>query len=337
MMNLETLAPMNVRTVRIPEGDAGTAATIAAMRSLIDEGKKDPVVYELARSILRKARVAAFDLAGEARAIYEAVRRNLRFTRDIRGKETLHSARELVRLRMGDCDDYTILMCALLESVGLRTHIVTVANDDRDPQTFTHVFPEVFVNGRWVAVDAARKKPAFGKAPRQSFRTRWWDTGSPEFADVGGLAGMGAYVPGPAPLIRGLRPLNPRMPARLKTALGAYPQRVAVRAPAYAPRGQGNYGLRGLARGLADDTSNDQFLTELPSLITTSETGAANVITALRANPNNLVPTTSTAQQSAAATGYSSAMPTNWTPILLLGGVGVVIAMFAMRDEGGRR
>lgn len=330
MMNLETRAPMNVRTLQIPEGDAGTAATIAAMRQLIDEGKKDPVVYELARSILRKARVAAFDLAGEARAIYESVRRNLRFTRDIRGKETLHSARELVRLRMGDCDDYTILMCSLLESVGLRTHITTVATDERDPGTFTHVFPEVYLNGRWVAVDAARKKPAFGKAPRSSFRTRWWDTGSPEFADVGGLAGIGAYVPGPAPMIRGLRPLNPRMPARLKAVLGAYPQRVAVRKPAYAPRGQGNYGLRAL-RGLADDTT---LLQDLPGLITSSDTGAADVITALRANPNNLYPTTSTGQQS--ATGYNYAAPTNWTPILLIGGVGVVIAMFAMRDEGRR-
>jgi hypothetical protein len=331
MMNLETLAPMNVRTLQIPDGDAGTAATIAAMRQLIDEGKKDPEVYELARTILRRARVPAFDLVGEARAIYEAVRRNMRFTRDIRGKETLHSARELVRLRMGDCDDYCILLCSMLESIGHGTHIVTVANDERDPQTFTHVYPEVWLNGRWVAVDAARKKPAFGKTPRLSFRTRWWDTGSPEFADVAGLAGMGSYIPGPAGQIRGLRPPNPRMPAPLRKALGAYVQNPTyVRPPAYAPRGQGNYGLRNL-HGLADDSSSDQLLTELPSLITTGETGAANIISAIRANPNNLAPTTSTAQQAAA--GYNSGLPTNWTPILLIGGVGVVIALFAMKDK----
>jgi hypothetical protein len=328
MMNLETRAPMRVTSVSIPQGDAGTAATIAAMRTLIEEGKKDPAVRELAVRILHQARIKQFDFAGEARAIYNSVLRNMRFTRDIRGKETLHSARELIRLRMGDCDDYTILMCSLLESVGMATQIKTVANDERDPQTFTHVFPEVRINGQWVAVDAARRQPAFGKAPRLSYRTRVWDTGSPEFVDVAGLNGprsLGAYVPGPAPQIRGLRPLNPRMPARLKAALGSYPQR---RSPAYAPRGQGSYGVAAMSRlhgGMGDDTT---LLNDLPGLINSSEVGAANIITAVRANPNNLVPTTAVG---AASSLYPTV--TNWTPILLLGGVGVVVAMLAMRNK----
>jgi hypothetical protein len=323
MMNLEMRAPMNVTAVQIPGGDAGTAATIAAMRRLIEEGKKDPVVYELARTILRRARVKAFDFAGEARAIYNSVLRNMRFTRDVRGKETLHSARELVRLRMGDCDDFTILMCSLMESVGLATQIKTVANDDREPETFTHVFPEVRINGKWVAVDAARRNPAFGKAPRVSYRTRIWDTGSPEFLDVAGLNGLGSYVPGPAPNIRGLRPLNPRMPARLRAALGSYPQR---RMPAYAPRGQGNYGLRGMRLSLGDDTQ------DIATLINSSETGAANVITALRANPNNLVPTTSTG--GASASPFTSVATTNWTPLLLLGGLGLLAFVAGSSRKG---
>lgn len=318
MMNLERRLPLQAVTVQIPDGDAGTIATIAAMRTLIEEGKKDPTVYELARDILRRARIRAFDFAGEARAIYNAVRRNMRFTRDIRGKETLHTARELVRLRMGDCDDFTVLMCSLLESVGLGTQIKTVANNERDPDTFTHVFPEVFINGRWVAVDAARRQPAFGKAPRVSFRTRVWDTGSPEFADVAGLAGV---IPGPAPRVR---PLNPRMPTALKTALGAY-----IRPPAYAPRGQGNYGPRALS-GLAQ-SSDDQLLQELPSLISTGETGAANIISAVRANPANLYPTTAQGATTSPLTSSLSTM--NWTPLLLLGGVGLLVAVLASRHR----
>jgi hypothetical protein len=326
MMNLEMRAPMNVTVLQIPGGDAGTAATIAAMRRLIEEGKKDPVVRELAIDILRRARIKAYDFAGEARAIYNSVLRNMRFTRDVRGKETLHSARELVRLRMGDCDDFTILMCSLLESVGLATQIKTVANDERDPQTFTHVFPEVRINGKWVAADAARRHPAFGKAPRVSYRTRIWDTGSPEFLDVAGLNGLGAYVPGPAPAIRSLRPLNPRMPARLKAALGSYPQR---RPPAYAPRGQGSYGVPAMSRLHGGGMGDDTLLNDLPTLINSSETGAANIITAIRANPNNLVPTTAIGTQST----LSTASLGSWSPILLLGGLGLVVALMA----GGRR
>jgi hypothetical protein len=310
---------MNAITRTIPGGDAGTAATIAAMRQLIDEGKKDPVVYELGRSILRSARIRQFDFAGEARAIYDAVRKHMRFTRDIRGKETLHSARELIRLAMGDCDDYTVLMCSLMESVGLQTRIKTVANDERDPQTFTHVFPEVLLNGQWVAVDAARRSPAFGKAPRQSFRTRVWDTGSPEFTDVAGLAGLGAYIPGPAS--RNLRPLNPKMPARLRAALGSMPQH---RAPARAPRGQGNYGARALrsVQGMGDDA------TDAAALINSGELATANIITALRANPNNLVPNTG----SSLTTSPYSTTSSGWGTILLLGGLGLV-AVLAMRGR----
>ena len=181
--------PMAAASRPIPEGDAGTAATIEAMRQLIDEGKKDPVVHELAANILRQARVRAFDWPGEVRAIYAAVKRNVRFTRDIRGKETLHSAREIIRLQIGDCDDFTILLCALLETVGVRTRIKTIAGDGRAPDTFTHVFPEALVNGKWIAVDAARRHPALGRQPRNAWRTRVWDTQSSEYQDIEGLAG----------------------------------------------------------------------------------------------------------------------------------------------------
>jgi transglutaminase-like putative cysteine protease len=323
MMNLETRAPMHAVTRQIPEGDAGTAATIAAMRELIDQGKKDPVVYELARQMLRKARVSAFDAEGECRAVYQSVLRNMRFTRDIRGKETLHAARELVRLQMGDCDDYTILMCSLLESIGYQTRIITVAGDPRDPETFTHVFPEVSIGGRWVAVDAARKNPAFGKRPTNTFRTRWWETQSPAFADVAGLAGL---IPGPAPYLTNLRPQNPRMPARLRAALGSY-LLMPRRAPAYAPRGNGNYGVPAM-RGLGQTDESFNFA-QLPTDITAAEVGTANIITALRANPNNLSPTTSIYGSS-----YSSLANVNWTPYLLLGGAALVLVM-VMRSRNG--
>jgi hypothetical protein len=128
------------------------------------------------------------------------------------------------------------------------------------------------------------------------------------------------------------------MPAPLRKALGAYPQRTYVRPPAYAPKGQGNYGVPAMRKlGLyLGDGSNDQLLTDLPTLISTSGTGAANIISAIRANPNNLVPTTA---QGATAGGYGTAVAgvTNWTPILLIGGVGLAVALFAMRDEPGRR
>lgn len=192
MMNLEAIQPMRTHTIAIPPGDAGTEATVAHIRKLIEQGKKSALVRETAVGILRNARIAQHDQVGESRAVYYWVLRSLRFTRDIRGKETLHSADEILRLRVGDCDDYTILMCSLLGSIGHKLRIVTVSNLGPDPETgtpgeFTHIYPEDHVSGRWIPLDAARRRPAMGRGPRHYTRKRIWDVEDDDFEDVAHL------------------------------------------------------------------------------------------------------------------------------------------------------
>lgn len=330
-MHLETPVPMNATSIPIPEGDAGTEATIAAMRALIDEGKKDPVVHELAAEILQRARVPAFDWAGEVRAIYQAVRRNVRFTRDIRGKETLHSARETVRLRIGDCDDFTILLCSLLETIGHKTRIVTVAGDGREPDVFTHVFPEVMLHGQWTAVDAARRRPALGLRPSRSYRTRIWDTQSPEFVELEGLAGPSGSAPARLP-----RAWRGDTPPQYRGLVGVQNgrRRLGAYASSYgAPRGEGRYGARAL-RGLGVDWG------AITGAITAGTTGAANIITASRATPYNLFPTTAVAQPAMPAVspyGVSvgpeggTIFGLSPTTLLLGGGLLLVAVMVARR------
>jgi len=318
--------PMSATSLTIPEGDAGTAATIAAMRQLIEQGKADPVVHELAAQILRQAGVRAFDWAGEVRAIYNAVRRNVRFTRDIRGKETLHAAREIIRLQIGDCDDFTILLCSLLETVGVRTRIKTIAADERAPDTFTHVFPEALVAGKWMAVDAARRDPALGRQPRRRPGTRpprVWDTQSDDFDDLDGhgLNGLESRLP-PSAQVRAWSPLQPawtrglgaasarrrQAPASSPTlaralarrqnlhGLGYSRRRPGAPAASYgAPQGQGNYGVPALRRlgrvggyrlGQDDDSGFDW--SQLETEIPSIEQGSAQIIAASRASPYNI-------------------------------------------------
>lgn len=259
MMNLET--PMPVTSMNIPEGDPGTEATIVQMRRLIDAGAKDPLVHELAAQIVRGVR--AFDWMGEAQAIYNWVRKNIRFTRDVRGKETLHAAREIIRLGIGDCDDYTILICALASSVGAKCRIITVSSDPRVPEVFSHVYPEVSIGGRWIALDAARRDPAFGRSPARFFRKRAWDASSPDYSDI---AGLGIFP------MRAAQPMMTMAPVP-RTRRPFLPARVRLR----------QRRLRGLG---------DFDWSQLPNLITAGETGAANIIAATRANPYNLMPTT---------------------------------------------
>jgi hypothetical protein len=288
MMNLETRAPMQALSMEIPEGDPGTAATIEQMRRLIDHGMKDPVVHELAAEIIKAAGVRAFDFLGEARAVYNWVRANIRFTRDVRGKETLHAAREIIRLGIGDCDDFTILICSLMSTVGAKCSIITISSDPRIPETFSHVYPEVSVNGRWVTMDAARRDPAFGKAPARYYRKRRWDATSPDFED---MAGLGSTAP----------QRSPRLRFRNRKAF---------------MHGMGRHGMR----GMGDD------LTDIASMISAGGAAAANIVTADRANPNNLYPTTAFGPNVATGIQGGSFMGlTLGTWILLALGIGVAV------------
>jgi len=328
MLNLEMLArsrmaglgtPMPMTSMPLAEGDEGTNQTIQQMRRLIDEGKKDPVVHETAAWILKQARVAAFDWMGELRAIYDWGRANVRYTRDVQGKETLHSAREIIRLGIGDCDDFTILYCALCGTIGMRCRIVTIASHPGDPTQFSHVYPEALVGKQWVTMDAARMDPAFGKGPRNYFRKRYWDASSDDYEDVAGLNGLGTMPEHRPPFGLGQQPGN--LPVAYRPDV--YPPFQQLRS--VPTLGMGTYGPRAL-KGLGQ-TSTDWGATTA-ELIASSAQGAANIITAAR---QPVYPTYGVSPYAYPAAGTQAAVATTLQPstLLLIGGVGVgLLALF---------
>jgi transglutaminase-like putative cysteine protease len=101
---------------------------------------------------------------GEVCALFDFVKRNVRYTRDIFRVELLHSARRMLELRAGDCDDMTILLGALLLSTGHPVRLVLAGFRRNRPHAYSHIYPEVNVRGRWLAVDATMDKP-IGWAP----------------------------------------------------------------------------------------------------------------------------------------------------------------------------
>ena len=70
----------------------------------------------------------------------------------------LPRAREVLKLKKGDCNEYTVLFTALARAVGIPTRMIAgiVYQNGR---FFYHAWPEVFV-GQWVGLD-----PTFGQAP----------------------------------------------------------------------------------------------------------------------------------------------------------------------------
>lgn len=330
----------SVTGTALAEGDAGTAQTIAAMRRLIDVGKRDPYIHELAARIVRGAGVAPFDWRGEVTALFAWVRGNVRFTRDVYGDEALHTAPEIVRLGIGDCDDFTVLICSLLETIGHRTRIVTISSNASDPESFSHVFPEVDLDGRWIPVDAGRKRPAVGKGPEHYFRRREWDTTSSQYQDVQGVTAIGFAASG-----RAMGEMMNRSGLR-GLAFASVPNGLpgAFR-PTQAPQlraaqrmlGLGHYGSRAVSRNtfsgygrLGDDTSGSGFdWGALTNLVAAGTTGTANIIKA--SNAPQVAAATNPFLNPAYAAAYSgssvSSLFSNPTLLLIGGGLLLVVLM----------
>jgi hypothetical protein len=153
----------------IPTGWLGTQKTVDHVQALIRSGAKDFYVRQKAIDILLEKQVKPKDYLAEVKALFEWVQQHIRYTKDTFQVEVLHSARRMLELRAGDCDDMAILLGAMLEAIG---HPVRLALSGPDPlrqDLFTHIYLEVFHKGGWIPLDATMPHP-MGWAPRTSVK-----------------------------------------------------------------------------------------------------------------------------------------------------------------------
>jgi transglutaminase-like putative cysteine protease len=153
-----------IQVLRVPRGQRGTLVTAQLIGGLIERGAKDFYVRQKAIQIFRMYAVRPKDRFGEVCALFDWVRRNIRYTRDIFRVELLHSARRMLELQAGDCDDMTILLGAMLKSTGHPVRLVLAGFRPTKPHSYSHIYPEVNVRGRWMAIDATADRP-IGWAP----------------------------------------------------------------------------------------------------------------------------------------------------------------------------
>ncbi len=158
-------APLKIKVEHIPAGFPGTKQTVTRMQALIRQGVKDFYVRQKAIDILLAKGVKPKDYLGEIKALFEWVQRNVRYTKDAFRLEILHSARRMLELRAGDCDDMSILLGAMLEAIGHPVRLVIVGPDFLRPDLFTHVYIEAYHKGRWIPLDATMPYP-MGWAPQ---------------------------------------------------------------------------------------------------------------------------------------------------------------------------
>ena len=154
---------------QIPIGFAGSTRTAVHVARLIRAGARDFYVRQKAIDILLERGVPAKDYRGEIDALFRWVQRNVRYTRDPFRVEVLHSPRRMLELKAGDCDDMTILLGAMVKSVGHPVRIVLTGPNGRRPDLFSHIYLEAGLHGEWIPLDATMPHP-MGWSPRAPVR-----------------------------------------------------------------------------------------------------------------------------------------------------------------------
>lgn len=139
----------------IPNGVAGIRETLRIMSKITKQYKANPLVRELALRLT--AGLNQKDWRGEVTRIHDFVRDRIRYIKDIRGIETIHTPVELLKSRQGDCDDKSILAASLLEAIGHPTRFVAVGFNKNG--TYSHVFTQTKIGNNWVTLETTEPWP----------------------------------------------------------------------------------------------------------------------------------------------------------------------------------
>jgi hypothetical protein len=129
--------------------------------------------------------VPGYDELGEAEALYNWVKRNIRFVKDPVTKEKLYPPRELLKIKAGDCDDIAMLLGAFFWPSATRrasSRLAPTKRILRSFRTFTwkRRFRLVPHNGfPWM-------DSQFGIEPPIYFRKRAWSLTDDSYQDLSG-------------------------------------------------------------------------------------------------------------------------------------------------------
>lgn len=150
-------------------GAAANLKTVDLMSEVAQARKSHPLVRQLALLILKEANVMSQNYIDEALAIGRFVQKNVRYVRDIEGIEQLHDPLTMIDqikkgMSQGDCDDMSLLIAALLLSIGHQPYFAIVRYN---PGPWQHIYVVVYEKN-WgkdkqrIVLDAILKRDPIG-------------------------------------------------------------------------------------------------------------------------------------------------------------------------------
>ena len=169
MKSYAQMAAVPTKEEYIGSGDTAIYNTVTKMKEIIQVSSRNPYIREWAKKII--ARVGVNDKKGEASAVFNFVRDNVRYTKDPLGFEYLQTPPTLLEdIRLmnegkgerpaGDCDDMTLLSLSLLKSIGFQVAIKVVSFSNNGQ--YGHVYGLVQIGYDWVPFDCVRPDSYMG-------------------------------------------------------------------------------------------------------------------------------------------------------------------------------
>jgi transglutaminase-like putative cysteine protease len=137
------------------------------MSRLVKDWKKSLPLRTLTLSVIADTPGHKNFLA-QVQRVRDYVRGNIAFVKDINGVETIHTPEMTIRNRAGDCDDQSVLVASMLESIGHPTRFVAIKMNRFGP--FVHVFTETRVGNRWLPVETTENWPVGMQPPKMAAR-----------------------------------------------------------------------------------------------------------------------------------------------------------------------
>ena len=154
------IKPIREANYTIDDGDAGIMQTVDYMWNYALRDTKETLVKKLVRQLKGKNDHETI------RNIYNWVWQNVEYKLDPADREMITSPIHYVNgnRRTGDCDCMTTLLVCLLETAGFDCAIKVIAWRIYD---YTHVYAEVWYNGKWQTLDPTLKANGFGKQDKK--------------------------------------------------------------------------------------------------------------------------------------------------------------------------
>lgn len=138
----------------IPDGQAGSIATMRAMRQLVSDAIRDPQqqIREAALQILRGVN----SFSDQARAIQQWVQQNIEYRRDPPDLELVQTPQVTLQLKAGDCDDQATLTAALLQATGHPARFIAVGLNGGP---LSHVLSQTLIGTKWASTETIQNRP----------------------------------------------------------------------------------------------------------------------------------------------------------------------------------